>query len=42
MGSIKQFGVIPYTVNGGRKKVQKVILITSRTSGCWIFPRAIQ
>ncbi len=39
MGSIKQFGVIPYTVNNGRKKPQKIILITSRSNGCWIFPK---
>ncbi len=39
MGSIKQFGVIPYTVANGRKKPEKIILITSRSNGCWIFPK---
>lgn len=39
MAFIKQFGVIPYTVTNDRKKPEKIVLITSRASGCWIFPK---
>lgn len=39
MALIKQFGVIPYTVVNGSKKPNKIILITSRSNGCWIFPK---
>ena len=31
-----QYGVIPYT---NKKKSPKIILITSRTNGYWIFPK---
>lgn len=35
-GAIKQFGVIPYIKKSGK---WRLVLITSRTSGNWIFPK---
>lgn len=39
MGTKKQYGVIPYTNSKNGNSDQKVILITSRTSGYWIVPK---
>ncbi len=36
MAKKKQYGVIPYTIEKNRVKI---ILITSRTNGLWIFPK---
>lgn len=39
MNSVKQFGVIPYLVGSDSKKPKKIILVTSRNNGIWIFPK---
>lgn len=33
----KQYGVIPYL--NGKKNGQKIVLVTSKTNGYWIFPK---
>ncbi len=37
MSKKKQYGVIPYLMNGGKQP--HVVLITSRGNGDWIFPK---
>lgn len=39
MGTKKQYGVIPYTTGKNGKPYKKILLITSRTNGFWIFPK---
>ncbi|THB76925.1 MAG: NUDIX hydrolase [Desulfobulbaceae bacterium] len=34
-----QYGVIPYICGKGAKRGSKIILVTSKTNGYWIFPK---